>query len=463
MRQKGDTEFRVLCRKATEFYARKGLIEINTHCQKVVGAALRSKMIESEFLGTHGDTERVEANHVLTQLVLYHVLDPDKRTLNDIQVPKEYRNRIEEELVLFSRIAEVEKQDRNRWNFISRILFASGKPPLALLAAIADAAATHEKRDLELLCRNTGITRSYNPDELDSILKNKATIAKEVYARLAELFGYPLIAGQIYENAFEILHPDIYRFVKMELAKPEFEDRMLITNTFSDDLIEKINSRLEHGGFEAESSSREKHPGKIMGKIPRLAEDKKLSLEDYMSQFDWADVSDLVARRIVLSKFEGRDIDDQLTQEVMRQIFGKESGNYCKTFSFSNGEIEMFNKLVSNLPPLNIPVRYIIESITDLQQNHIKREVYGNIDYTVTFYVKDNGYTAVHFDIKPTLNSRNVEIQLTTQKAYEISNTGGAAHYYYLGGKIGEDVKLIVDSVQQAYQSIIGKNGNGKH
>lgn len=425
--------------RAKTFYGGHKALPLYEHCWLVLGKACSVGMVETKSISeAERDLSRGWVNSDLAEIILYHVVEYERMRSSGIVLPYPLsEDKIHREIEIFSAITQLDRRCANLDEYAP--LLNNGHAPLALLARIADYAVTHRMEDrLEGLVSLEGspIYRMYETrEEAREAMNAEAHAGEVLYAPAAELFGYPTLAGDILYHAYGVKHRAVYDHVISSIDTDFLDSRLVFTRSLVDNLAQVMEAHLSNLGFEAEVIPRpEKHKGKIMRKVLRmLASDYKnskeqaegMSADEYVAikirKFDLGTLNDLVALRVIVDKFQGREIDS------------------------------MEDKMVV----MRFAVDAIRETIKPLLGNLL-----NGFNPVSTFNDKSNGYKAFHEDIEPVGDHRatRFEIQVKTREWHSVAEQGGAAHYYYLGGH-PEFMNLIAE----AYKHMIHQmNGNGK-
>ncbi|MFH0884618.1 MAG: hypothetical protein V1861_02830, partial [Candidatus Micrarchaeota archaeon] len=402
------------------------------------------------------DPERRLVNSVIAETCLYHVVDSNnlatyQRVARSNHLPPAlYDERVLREIDIFSKLTELERNGAQLSEFTP--LLNNGKPPLALLVKLADYAVTHtaENRLKGLIDPDHGsIFRAYDSIEhAHSSMRMDAIAGERLYAPVAELFGFPAIAGIILKHSFQINHPEIYSRVMEVMEDQALKQRLALTRGIVQQITRHLRVTLAEYGFEAEVTIRSvKSEGKVMRKTLRLlkydfdadAASKIISKEDYpkaldsyvknyIGSFDFERMSDLVAYRVKIQKYKGREIDSMGAEEK-EHVLGI--------------------------------ARAIMDGTLTIQG----RVVSGGLAFQQEFIDKDNGYKAYHWHVSsmsggtsPSLTPLNLEGQLKTEGWHQIAERGGAAHHYYIGGDTA-----FMDMLDTAYHTLLYQfiKGNG--
>lgn len=474
------------------FYQRIGKMQQNKHSHEVYRKAADTGIVEEDIIrDKKEDPERRLANLTLRRLALAHSVDYASLGSADIALPPALRDeRVLKGLEDFSKLTELERSGAPIEAYSS--VLNNGKRSLALLIKLADYAVTHDtENQLEGFIddgKPSLIRRYSSVDEAHRAMKMDAVAGERLYAPVAELFGYPHLAGDIFLHSFRVNHPEIYGHVLSSMQDPLTKLRMAETKRLGAEFAKVIGGVLRSYGFDAEVTIRkEKHDGKKMNKVLRLLkedfdrteEGKKLlakvddakrdtgdggamrlralseaysaSLEQYVrktvSSFDFERFNDWVAVRAVIHRFRGRSIDEQIEEA------GAQEGGFRNGRAEGIG-LDQVGRLLDeiNAGPLRIAVRCVSNAIMSL--GDLYGDMLGRTDSKALYYNKPNGYRAFHFDSRPDGKGSSrilpFEIQLKTARWHAIAEHGEAAHHFYLGGDKG-----FVDMIANAYHDLI--------
>ncbi len=444
-------------KSAKRFYARMGAPSLYEHVMKVQKRAENDRVVEKEPIFRYDQNnpekaKRAWANHDLAVTNLFHLIDYDKLMFNinnqkQILLPQMVVSdeAIMGELEIFSRLSELNCRKAPAEEYVNLLNNRSGPPPLALLSMMVDLAVTHlEGDDLDGIAGpDYGLFRTYNTKaEAEVCLRNDASAGERIYAKLAELFGYPQLAGDIYYFAYEVNHPLIFEHVK-ELKE---DDRMNSCLENTQGLVRNLEKDLRYilkrlGFSDARIIVREeKHDGKKMKKIfdemkEELPNKDEPCFDSYLvKNLDKCDLfwfPDPVAMKIVVDKFKhtsGKEVDiDELPMDERMNV-------------------------------LNIAVKQIKTFLNAFEMS------YG-YKHTNKFRSKPNGYKDFKFVARP--NEVNgflpFEIQLKTSKWHYLAEYGGSAHYLYLNRNDpeGKSIERLINVLKSRYKGIIHNGLNG--
>lgn len=412
-------------REAYKFHEKCGVVPLwEKHCRPVLTKAQETTIVEQDIIeNPQSDVYRAWVNSVIAEIINYHLVDYRALRENRMELPPALRDeRVLQELELFGKLTALDRKGAPLSEYVP--LLNNGDAPLALLAKIADVAITHTQHNiLSDFVSNVPhpLFRLY-PSYQKAIeaMSADAKAGMQVYAPLAELFGHPTIAGDIFIHAFHVCHPDVYKFVIDQLNNGEIQEKISFTQEIVKLLIKKIESDLKKAGFGCVVTPRwKKHEGKMMNKIRNgFVEEYKnseasnlISLKDYVSRrfesYAITELHDIVAARVVLDTYKENSIDEMEDEEK----------------------------------------KTVIDEANKIIKKHLDILIYSSGNayvYDHKFYNKENGYRSHHFDVKPVTirNSTNFEFQLRTREWHEVSEHGKAAHYYYIGGD-SEFVQII--------------------
>jgi hypothetical protein len=430
--------------RARQFYARFNALPLYEHCHGVFQRASREKVIDGEpvkHFKDDADGNKLAWFHsIVAETMLYHVVDADKLVAGgvDLSFLKEdhplLNPDILTELEAFSRLTELDRKGASASEYAP--VLNQGPAPRALLTKLADYAVTHNTED-----RTPGHI-SHHPSPLFRMYSSKtdakkrlemdAKAGERIYASVAELFGFPLLAGDILKHAYRINHQVIHDHVVGMIEKERAEGRLGATQTIARRLARVLRRTLKDSGFDVEVVPRlEKHEGKIMRKFyKQLVERHKAlplaynpPLEEFTAstirEYTLSSINDSVALKVILDGFNGRQIDAMPEAEKAKVI---------------NAALSMVT--------VQLEVLQIVEGYV----------------HTYSLLNKKNGYLAHHLDAKPTLheNVLPLEVQVKTRAWDDIASHGKAAHYYYIGGE-----PAFIELVSSAYHDIIYRKQNG--
>jgi hypothetical protein len=450
------------------FYDRCGARPLYEHGRLVIEKEASAGIVEGKVIvDTKADFDRRKANYIIAQTTMYHTLKSGHIEIVGEKIPDALRDEaVLEEIDKFSGLTENERSGAPLKDYAS--LLNNGHAPLALLVKLADYAVTHKMEDqIEGLVGNhrSSLFRLYSStDEAQRLLRMDALAGEKIYGPVAELFGYPRLAGDIFEHSFRVNHPDIYERVKSVMTDQMMLQRLSSTQALVTDVARLMRNILTAYGFQTEIEiRRQKHDGKKMNKVLRImkkdhedlqAPDKGTSeayVRDNVSKFDFERFNDWVALRVIIRKFRGIDIDHMIGNAVPA-IEGD-----AKSVSYDFGTMDKLLQKV-RVGELRLALKVVGDVIRSLE---LTSPALGKSKCNITYFEKDNGYRAFHFD---TVSDSGLpmrvlpfEIQLKTAEWYDIAEHGKAAHYYYLGG----DTEFV-DMIKAAYHDIIHRNDNGK-
>jgi len=421
------------------FYAKHDSLALYEHASHVLKRAQEHRIVEKDIIENPGrSTYRAHLNSRLAVTMLAHPIKTE--ALNSgIELPDALADdEAKRELITYNALNDLNRRGAPLSEYIP--LLNNGPAPLATLVMVADYAVTHSQdTDLENYINPNGhpIFRMYSSrKEALELLRMDAKSGEKLWAPIAELLGHPPLAGDILEHAYEVNYPDIHSFVNEKLRNDEMQEKLDITRSIAKSLARRLNKSVKGAGFDVEVIPRlEKHVGKIMRKVrkkmqkfydKREGEDEHLDLDEFIERhlhkFDLLKLHDLVALRVIVNKFGGREIDKMDEKDKKLAI--------------------------------EMAVGYIESNITALRLTSD-----SEFAYDIEYVKKESGYEAVHIDAQPVngTNSVRFEVQLRTTKQHWIAEEGGAAHWMYIGGdsEFGRIMK-------QLYHDIIyTPNGNG--
>ncbi len=419
-------------RIARDFFARCGALPLYEHGHEVLTRAVSVGMVEPQVIKKpHKRINRAWANSILAELILYHTVESGKLETSRVLLPEPLtRKDVREELKIFCELMALDRRSAPASDYVP--LLNNGNAPLALLAMIADYAVTHrtEDRTLEFVHDPSPLFRYYSSlDAGQAALRMNARAGERIYAPIAELFGYPSLAGDILEHAYHVNHPEVYAAVLSWLGDESARSRLNATQALVRKLVRTLRVALKGMDIDAEVIVRlNKHPGKIMRKARRkiierygaLDANADTPLEDFINQqissFAFAQLNDLVAIKVITDRVQGRVVD-RLNKE--------------------ESSAEKVIKIIANAIEAQINALMVF---------------LGGAHYSRKFIAKDNGYKADHIDVMPKRQSEftNFEVQVKTREWDEVATHGKAAHYFYIGGE-SEFVAIVRD----AYRDII--------
>jgi hypothetical protein len=337
------------------------------------------------------------------------------------------------ELEVFCRLTELDRKEASPSEYED--VLNNGRAPLALLARLADYAVTHntEDRTPEHISRMPSpLFRMYSSNEHASqCLEAEAKAGERLYAPIAELFGYPSLAGDILRHAYRINHEVIHGHVESMFEDGQMLEQLHTTQALARKLARRIRRTLAETGFKAEVVLRpEKHKGKVMrkfmldlkekfgkkGKGPDRFDD---FIAAHIGEYDMGSLNDPVALKVILDSFLGKDINTMDGHEKRDTI-----------------------RVALGVVRLNLRILKMVEGYT----------------YKYDYKEKKNGYKAHHYDSHPSWENGKlpIEVQVKTREWDDLASHGKAAHYYYIGGD-----ERFIDMVAGAYQDIIHRRYNG--
>ncbi len=427
-------------RIAMKFHERLGVPKIyENHIREVKGKAVQTTIVEPKLVNDPlSDVYRAWVNSTIDEILNYHVVKHEAlETLANagtsvvpgtgvVTTPAFKDERLVQELRTFGKLTELDRKGADLSEYVP--ILNNGDAPLAVLAKIVDYAVTHCDGDhLNDVISPVGhpIFRMFK-DKTEALeaLRKEAKAGEMIYAPIAELFGHPGLAGDILMHAFKVNHPDIHDYVVDTLREAEVSERLMFTRDIVRKVKKKIEAELFKMGFDVEMQERmSKHRGKTMRKVRKMLandygeseESNLISLREYIANhidgYDVTGLNDLVAMRVILKTYCGREIDKMEEDEKLHVV--------------NTIALEAVKKYLEAL---------VVASGNRYSYNH-------------EFWNKPNGYRSHHFDVMPitVLNAARFEIQVRTEEWHEISEHGKAAHYYYIGGD-SEFVDMVKDS-----------------
>jgi hypothetical protein len=443
---KGPPNLQSSVQRARHFYRRCNAMPLYDHVHRVFRRSVQSKIVEGEAIANFAiEPERAWMNSIIAEVDLYHVLArsviPQLREGTarlGFELPEDHPLRskaVLHEMETFCRLTALDRQGASREDY-EKIL-NNGQAPLALLARLADYAVTHDTEDRtpQHVDLSGNLFRMYdNMAHAEACLKMDAMAGEQYYAPIAELFGYPSLAGDIIRHAYRINHPMVHAHVIDLYEDGQALENLHLTQNIARRMKKRISRMLKEAGFDARIVPRmKKNRGKVMRKFYReiqgqhgkLDERTRPPLHGFIEQtipnYDLTSINDPVALKVVLERFQGREIDGMPEKEMKKVI-----------------------ALARGIVMINL-------GLLELSEGY---------KYKHTFVVKDNGYKAHHYDARPGQPNGKlpIEIQVKTKEWDDIASHGKAAHYYYIGG----DSKFI-DMIAKAYHKIIYRTyGNGR-
>lgn len=457
--------------RARSYYERHGALPYYRHGHDALREAIAARMVDGSTIRRSSvSPERRLANYVLAETLLHHTIEPGRVVDRQHEVPPSLaREDVWRELAIFSRLTGLEAEGRPMSDFLP--LLNNGRAPLALLAKLADHAITHDPSERPRNGSSLKIFRNFPTEESAlGYLKNSACAGEMIYAPAAELFGYSRLSGNIFANSYRTNHTDIYETVMALRSSPELQERMLRTQQFVKSLMRSLRFAFADNGFDVEMELRpEKHPGKLMRKAYRLLEGdlkKVLGMEILKVQSDCgieysegqiaemmrimlpmriqrfiaenicgldfeARVNDWVAIRVIVKRYKREDIDQM--DEAQRDI-----------------ALRIAHEIISGALSVKFKVGGFLRGV------EIRDDKPG------CPIIKNNGYTAYHWDSRIKLRETSFvpllpfEVQMKTRKWHFVSEHGGAAHYYYIGGD-----EALMGAISAAYHDLIHALGKG--
>ncbi len=446
---------------ARAFHAQRGTLPLYEHGHSVLGTTLKSGIVESKVISDPKQPlERRCANSALAELSLWHMIDHDKLQNYGGTLPKVLTTPdVREELTRFSRMSKAIKTG-DTGAFKKEL--DNGNAHLALLVMLADYAQVSTNYDIrlnEMLGMSDPLFRTYaDRKELLGCLTHGAELAEDKLAPLAELFGYPGIAGDIIQHAYEIRHPETHSHIIGLFTDSQICEMICATQKIVRKIRRRLVDTLRANGFEATVEMRPiKHPGKVMRKIHRFVlnsmnrdarldylDGKTSGLDGYLQilkSFDLRNVNDPIALKVILHSLHGQPVDE------MDSV----------SDNFGGGEVVSLMKQVIDVAVSH--VRTVLTTFNAVLRIESRYDQVYYMDYT--HYSKDNGYDAHHFDSRPAMPDATIlpfEVQVKTQGQDYVASHGGAAHYLYLGG----DSTFVVNMRARYLETVHGlTNGNG--
>jgi len=422
------------------FISNKGKI-FYKHGKRVLDLALKNKVIDRKIIDGEVKASEEERNfhYVLSQVMLYHSLNMSAmRDMLASLRPEPLNNSvIYVELENFEKITRLIRSGAPISELIE--VLNNGNPPLALLAILVDTAQTHiDISQTTYFIKEKGssyseLFRYYSSrEDANRAFVNAAHFGEKIFAPVAELFGFPKLAGDIFMQAYSINHPYIHKYVMDHQENEELQKRLSITQSCLRKIKNGITDLLKRLNISADIHFRlQKHPGKQMKKLltrlmkehPDIAEigkedsqSKIKKQKKILSNFDFFGFfNDLVALRIVVNKTaDGRDINKLSEDEQVS----------------------------------------LTADVKDIVANSLRLVFHPHVpNINETFYNKDNGYKSWHIDVDPKKDDLlKFEIQVKTSLWHQIAQDGGAAHYFYLNGYSDRE---FLDSIKAAYHQLI--------
>lgn len=430
--------------RARQFYTRFNALPLYEHCHGVFQRASREKIIDGESVKHSKDDaegSRLAWFHsIVAETMLYHVVDADKLIAGgvDLSFLKEghplLNPAIHAELSAFSRLTQLDREGAPTSEYGP--VLNNGPAPRALLTKLADYAVTHNTEDRtpgHISHHQSPLFRMYSSKaDAKKRLEMDAKAGEKIYASVAELFGFPLLAGDILKHAYRINHQVIHDHVVGMIEKERTEGRLGATQTIARRLARVLRKTLTDSGFEVQVVPRlEKHEGKMMRKFYKqmvkrhdeLPATYSPPLEEFMAtsirEYSLSSINDAVALKVILDGFNGKPIDVMPEDQKATVI-----------------------QAALDMVTVQLKILQIVE---------------GYI-HTYSSLNKNNGYIAHHFDAKPTLHGTllPLEVQVKTRAWDDIASHGKAAHYYYIGGD-----PAFIELVSNTYHDIIYRRQNG--
>ncbi|MBD3210840.1 hypothetical protein GF318_05655 [Candidatus Micrarchaeota archaeon] len=455
--------------RARNFYTKCNAMPLYSHCMDVMEVARKTRILEGQVITDERQSwKRRMANFVVGATILTHVIDNTKVMQNGCALPKGLgSDEVMEENRNFCDMTALERRSAPLTDFVP--ILNNGHAPLALLVKLADYAVTHNKADyLEGLvgAPSYPIFRTYRSrGEAYRSYRTDAKAGELIYAPVAELFGYPGIAGTILKHSYAVTHPDVHKHVMKILGNEVIRARLGVTQKIAKDLKRILKTAFASYGFDVGVEMRPvKSEGKLMRKTHRLIredfeanlngsrmtkKESRRSLEKFMKRtvgnFDGERIHDWVALRIIVKKYNKRDINSMGSQDRERII-----GIF--------GESDPEGEVLDSEKSFPLAVKIVNDALSTYAL--ATRMDFG--DVRPQKKNKKTGYKAYHWDLGSqgpafaTNISLPFEVQLKTQEWHEVAEHGKAAHYYYVGGE-----PEFIDTIAAAYKDIIYRNLNG--
>ncbi|NYZ74322.1 hypothetical protein H0O00_04210 [Candidatus Micrarchaeota archaeon] len=424
--------------RARQFYTRFKALPLYEHCHGVFRRAAEEGIIEGEQIKQVRSDEAGRKlawfHSIIAETMLYHVVDAGKLVGGavDLSFLKEdhplLNSDIRTELGVFSRLTELDRIGAPASDYGT--VLNNDHAPRALLARLTDYAVTHNTED-----RTPGHI-SHHPSPLFRMYSSKADAKKrlemdakageKIYAPVAELFGFPLLAGDIFKHVYRINHPVVHDHVVEIIAKEQAEGRLGATQAIARRLVKVLRRTFTDSGFDVEVVPRlEKHEGKTMRKFYNQLVDRHKALpssyspplEEFVAstirEYTLSSLNDTVALKVILDNFNGRQVDAMPEEQKLEVI-----------------------QAALDMVTVQLNILKIVEGYAHRFDPQNKK----------------NGYIAYHFDAKPIGrdNLLPLEVQVKTRVWDDIASHGKAAHYYYIGGD-----PAFIELVSNAYRDII--------
>ncbi|MEW6748316.1 MAG: hypothetical protein AB1295_01260 [Candidatus Micrarchaeota archaeon] len=449
--------------RARLFYGRCKADAYYDHSRRVLTRARAAGIVEGTvILDPKQDEERRRANHVLTELCLYHPVSPAMfGSRPHPELPLALRDKeILKELEIFGGLTMLD-QTGSPTTCYSSLLNGGGRPPLALLVKLADYAVTHDTEDMIGGLIDPGqasIFRAYasRAHAYDS-MKNEARAGEAIWAPMAELFGYPSLAGKIMGHAYRINHPDIYAHITSTMADELFQTRLAFTQGMMKEMARVIKANLRAYGFDADVTLRlQKSEGKIMRKVFRMIN------SDLWRGFEDMERQNRHAR--YLGKEEPhKQIPEPTAERISEHVRASIKGfDFTRLSDWVAGRVVLKRFRGKRLEGSDGTEFYLAETIIT-QSIEMQRIMLQGLEFTKE--VHRGNYNAYHFDMydgapekrEAAKRPLRTEWQLKTEEWHRVAEQGQAAHYYYLGGD-----REFIDQIRQRYYEIIHGH-NGRH
>lgn len=426
---------------ARNFFKKYHQLPLYEHGRSVLRLALKTRLVDKNVVNNLEDNvesgrER-EFNCVLTHLLLYHTLELQNAGKSKVAIPKVIEDSLilSSELKNFSYITHLVRSGASASDLVAAV--NQNNPPLALPAIIVDMAQRHmseSKTHLFIKSDHDPIFRFYSSEkEAEAALRNSAKMGELLFAQIAELFGYPSLAGEIFLQSYSINHPYIFEVIMQHNKNPEVAKRADATLKIVRTLRNILNNALERMDIDFQIQLREKkNLGKQMKKLAfRLREkdpeaiiigevdtekqiEKQKKIMKDISLIDF--FNDFIALRIIVNKVGDKPITE-LDEERKK------------------GVIDAIKDLAAQM----VKTLSSIHSCGSLSNEK--------------FYDTPRGYKSWHIDVDPQNDSfLKYEIQVRSRDWHDIAEHGEAAHYLYLNGYDNND---FIKKISAAYHSIL--------
>ncbi|MEM3422236.1 MAG: hypothetical protein QXF35_00025 [Candidatus Bilamarchaeaceae archaeon] len=432
---------------ARNFFKKHNELLLYDHGKRVLNLAISSHVVDKRVINgkVNVDEGIKNFNSILTEILLYHTIDMSHVNPNNCELPEVVKNSavLLLELQKFSLITNLIRSGAQPLELVNAVNH-SGAPPAALPAVLIDVAQTHldDSKTFRFIKKNYNpIFRFYkSKEEADIVTLNTAKFGEIFLAQVAELFGYPSIAGEIFLQSYSVNHPYLFETIVKFNKDSETIHRLETTCALVRSIRKAIKGALSSMDFEFELQLREKkNLGKQMKKLAfrlrkdypsiiahgnvdsekQVNEQKKVLSE--LSLFDF--FNDLVALRVIIDKFKGKPLVE-LSQEENKNIVDAVKDLVCQ----------------------------VVRTINPLSHKKYK------IDEK--FYNTERGYKSWHLDIDPRDDTfSKYEIQIRTREWHDIAEYGKAAHYLYIGDFGNSD---LLEKIQSSYQELLTSLRNHK-